>query len=622
MEEKVNTKSKIIYVEESRTLNGVLRFSSLDKDFELLRPFLDKYDSLINNDKIVEFNQKLKFLGFDLQFENNSNYRYNLLLESVQNLFVVESPFLDEHKLFPFQNVGLNVIWGALQETQPRVLVQWDTGAGKTLCSCLTAQKLISENKIDMVLVFCKRGPKRIDWKNEFERMTHLSVEAIGDWDRKKRHQFYKKFDSQVLILNYEKIRNATMKSNGRGKPKTKDWSRTDLQQILEMVGEKRILIVIDEAQKINTDTNLLSSGFSILLDRDETTMCLGLTATPYKTSPLNIRNIFNVLVPELNGVSDMTPNEFKYEYGQIFETFKTKWVENIYVKEWNQSKLPILGKRHEKWTHIAMKSDPDIAKQFPESMAKKIPFELSGLEMEIYKRAEEIVKNSYNPSMGGAAWGMVDFLRVLCNTPEAMYNSKSFIAEELVQQFGHDLKTEDSAKYQLIEASLDTLVEADEKVVLFSYWTNNTLFPYLRALKAKYSGSVQINAIWGVGMSDDEQQDAIKSFNEQKGAAILLSSDAGQEGLNLYAPYLWHIEVPRSYSEYKQRKDRINRGDSISKGITHTWIYRPVAMETIEERTDQKVLLRRNEAEAIRGVVDENVSFEEEITIQSLLFG
>jgi len=611
-----------VFVEESRTLNGVLRFSSLNKNFEKLRPFLDKYDSLINNDKIVQFDKALRELGLEIEFEGESQARYEMLYHAASNVYEVDSPFLNEHKLFPFQNTGLNVIWGALQQPQPRVLVQWDTGAGKTLCSCLTAQRLFTEGKIDMVLVFCKRGPKRIDWRDEFIRMTHLSVEAIGDWNRTKRHDFYKGFNSQVLILNYEKIRNATMKSNGRGKPKTEDWSRTDLQQILDMINGKRVFIVIDEAQKINTDTNLLSSGFSMLLERSETTMCLGLTATPYKTSPLNIRNIFNVLVPDLNGVSDLTPNEFKYEYGKEFEIFRNKWVENIYVKEWDQSKLPILGKRHEKWTHIAMKSDPDIARQFPESMAKKIPFELSGPEKDIYERAEEIVKNSYNPSMGSAAWGMVDFLRVLCNTPEAMYNSDSFVAKELVNEFGKDYRTEDSSKYQLIEASIDTLIEADEKVVLFSYWTNNTLFPYLRALKAKYNGNFPIQAIWGVGMSDDEQQDAIKTFNGHKGAAILLSSDAGQEGLNLYAPYLWHIEVPRSYSEYKQRKDRINRGDSVSKGITHTWIYRPVAKGTIEERTDRKVLLRRAEAEAIRGVVDENVSLEEEITVQSLLFG
>lgn len=611
-----------VFVEESRALNGVLRFSSLNANFEQLRPFLDKYDSLINNDKIVAFNDKIHELGLDLSFEGDAQERYNMLHDAASIPFEVDSPFLENNSLFGFQNTGLNIIWSALQKNQPRVLVQWDTGAGKTLCSCLTAQKLFTEDKIDMVLVFCKRGPKRIDWRDEFVRMTNLSVDAIGDWTRKKRHSFYDNFDSQVLILNYEKVRDATMKSNGRGKKKTEDWSRTDLLQIMEMIKGKRVLIVIDEAQKLNTDLNLLSSGFIKLLDGTETTMCLGLTATPYKTSPLNIYNIFNVLVPDLNGISDMTQKQFMYEYGKEFNIFKTKWSETISVKAWNQAKLPALGKRHEKWTHIAMKSDPDIARQFPESIAKKIPFELSSFESEIYEYAEELVKKSYNPSMGGAAWGMVDFLRVLCNTPEAMYHSESFIAKEIVDKFGTSYRTEDSSKYQVIEASLDTLMESDEKVVLFTYWTHNTLFPYLRALKDKFGKNIPIYAIWGVGMSDDEQQAAIKAFNNHKGAAIFLSSDAGQEGLNLYAPYLWHIEVPRSYSEYKQRKDRINRGDSISKGITHTWVYRPVAYNTIEERTDQKVLLRRSEAEAIRGVIDENVSLTEEITVQNLLFG
>jgi hypothetical protein len=124
--------------------------------------------------------------------------------------------------------------------------------------------------------------------------------------------------------------------------------------------------------------------------------------------------------------------------------------------------------------------------------------------------------------------------------------------------------------------------------------------------------------------MKSEETTYNIKTFNETKGPAVLLTSDVGQEGLNLYAPYLWNIEIPRTYAEYKQRKDRINRADSKSKGVSHTWIYRPVANDTIEERIDAKILRRRAEAEAIRGVVDENVDMEDTIDLspRSLLFG
>lgn len=614
----------LVFVEQSRALNGVLRFSSLNSGFDELRPFLDKYDSLVNNDKIVAFHDKVQELGLTLEFEEvEAQERYEMLHNSALNPYVVNSPFLEENSLFPFQNIGLNVIWGSLQQENPRVLVQWDTGAGKTLCSCLTSQKLFDEGKIDMVLVFCKRGPKRIDWRDEFLRMTTLTTEAIDDWNRVKRHKFYEEFNSQVLILNYEKVRSPTLKRVPKSRNKVEDWGRTDLKEILQMIEGKRVLVIIDEAQKVSTDANLLSTGFSALLERKDQTMCLGLTATPYRTSPLNIRNIFNVLVPNLNGVSDMEQDEFKYEYGKEFDIFKTRWAEKVYVKEWNHEKLPLLGKRHEKWTHIAMKSDPDIAKQFPESIAKRVNYELSEMEMKLYLEAEDIVKKAYFPELGGAAWAMIDFLRSLCNTPECIYTSRSKVAEQLVDKFGTNyLTTKDSSKYQVIEANLETLMENNEKVVLFTYWTNNTLFPYLKALKEKFGTDVPVNAIWGVGMTDEEQQSAIKNFNGTKGPSILLSSDAGQEGLNLYAPYLWHIEVPRSYTEYKQRKDRINRGDSISKGITHTWIYRPIGSGTIEERTDAKVLLRRAEAEAIRGVVDENVSLTEELDVRSLLFG
>ena len=173
-----------------------------------------------------------------------------------------------------------------------------------------------------------------------------------------------------------------------------------------------------------------------------------------------------------------------------------------------------------------------------------------------------------------------------------------------------------------MIESNLETIFEANEKVVLFTFWTHGTLFPYLEALKKKFSG-VPILPIWGVGMKSEETTRNIQTFNSTKGPAVLLTSDVGQEGLNLYAPYLWNIEIPRTYAEYKQRKDRINRADSRSKGISNTWIYRPVAVGTIEERVDGKILRRRSEAEAIRGVVDENVDMDDtiEMTPKGLLF-
>jgi len=613
--------SKTVFVQKSKALNGVLRFSTLDFDLRA-SGFIDRFDTLKNTDKILEFQDFLDDNGLDLQFVDfDARIAYDVLVDSAELPYQVNSPFLVDNKLFKFQNVGLNIVWKQLQTDSPRVLVQWDTGAGKTLLSCLTTQKLFDEGKVDKVLVFCKKI-KQYDWEQEFKRMTTLDVKRVDSWARKVRHDFYDQDKSQVLVLNYEKARGPSKEKIKGSKKRVDNYSRTDILKILELVKDKRVLVIIDEAQKINTGTSLLSDGFSKLLKAGERSMCLALTATPYTTSPLNIRNIFATVAPGIPGVSDMNRDEFKLHYGKQVEYYGTAYARQLYVKEWDGAKLPILGKKHQQWTHIAMKSDPEIAKQFPETVSKKIVFELSDTDREIYEWAEKEAQSRFNPENPVSMWGYVDTLRMICNTTAGLKASDSKFAQEIVEKFGDAISIENSSKYQLIESALETAFESNDKVVLFTFWTNGTLFPYMEALKKKFHG-VPVLPIWGVGMDSSQVTKNIQQFNNDKGPAVLITSDVGQEGLNLYAPYLWNIEVPRTYSEYKQRANRINRADSKSKGISHTWVYRTVASNTIEERVDGKVLRRRAEAELIRGNIDENINMEDTIDVspKSLLF-
>jgi len=615
--------AKNIYVQRSEILNGVLRYSSLDEKVKKLFS-LDSYGTLRNRDQISLFNDLIGYNGYELEFEDAAaEERYNTLLACSLNPYEVNSPFLDDHQLFPFQHIGLNYVWEQLHSEKPRILVQWDTGAGKTLLSCMTSQKLFDNGDIDMVLVFCKKI-KQYDWEQEFKRMTYLDVQRVNEkMTRAKRHAFYEQNNAQVLVLNYEKVREGSMVRPKGERRKIKSYDRTDLIEVLEMVKDKRVLIIIDESQKINTGASLLGEGFYRLINQsDAKTMVLALTATPYTTSPLNIRNIMSIVAPGIPDVSDMNRDKFKAMYGKEFGTFNNGFVQEVYVKEWDRMKLPILGKKHEDWTHIAMKSDPTIASQFPESVPKRLVYDLSEIDRQIYDWAEGYAREKYNPDNPVVNWSYIDTLRMICNTTEGLRNSDSKFAKAIVSEFGSDISIANSAKYQLIEGNLESYIENGDKCVLFTFWTHGTLFPYLEALRAKFPG-VPILPIWGVGMASDEVAKNIKLFNETKGPAILITSDVGQEGLNLYAPYLWNIEIPRTYSEYKQRANRINRADSKTKGIAHTWIYRPVAINTIEERVDSKVLRRRAEAEAIRGVADEHVDMEDtvDLTPKGFLF-
>jgi len=203
---------KTIYVQKSELLNGVLRYSSLDTEVKKKLLMLDSYGTLKNRDRIDEFAEMIKNNNYSLVFEDDEaeDLYTDLQLCSTEK-YEVNSPFLEEHSLFPFQHVGLNYVWKQMHSENPKVLVQWDTGAGKTLLSCLTSQKLFDHGQIDRVLVFCKKI-KQFDWEQEFKRMTHLSVERVNEkMVRAKRHAFYEKNNSQVLVLNYEKVREGNM---------------------------------------------------------------------------------------------------------------------------------------------------------------------------------------------------------------------------------------------------------------------------------------------------------------------------------------------------------------------------------------------------------------------------
>lgn len=616
---------KILYVQSSHLLNGVLRYSSLEPNVKKLFS-LDSYGTLRNRDRINDLDRLIRENEYSLKFESDeARESYENLLRCSTTEFEVNSPFLVDHKLFPFQHVGLNYVWNRMHSESPRVLLQWDTGAGKTLHSCLMSQKLFDNDDIDMVLVFCQKKIKLSDWKDEFERMTTLDIDRPSEkMTRAARHKFYKETKAQVIILNYEKVRDGGMVKVPGTRGKVKSYNRTDLQEILEMIKGKRVLVIIDEAQKINAGVNLLSEGFSKLINNEEADMkTIALTATPYTTSPLNIHNIFAALEPGIPDVSDMSRDMFKHMYGEDFSYFYNGPTPEIYVKKWDQKKLPLLGKKQENWTHIAMRSDPVIAAQFPESIAKRVIYELSDIDREIYEWAKERAREKYNPDNQVANWAYVNTLRMICNTTEGLKTSNSRFAKEIVEQFGDNCSITNSAKYQLIENNLEEYIENGKKCVLFTYWTNNTLFPYVKALKEKFP-DIPVLAVWGVGMSDEEAVANVEKFNRLSGPAILITSDVIKEGVNLYAPYLWNIEVPLTYAEYKQRKDRINRADSRSKGIETTLIYRSVALDTVEEIIDrEKLLRRRDEASAIRGIVDDNVDMNDSVVLtpRGLLF-
>lgn len=586
-----------VFVQRSAALNGVLRFQTLDERFNACREeYLDQYDTLTNWSKLVHLEKKMAEYGLEWHFvDDEATQQHQFLYHLISTEFKCSSPFLEEFSLYPFQHVGMNLCL-----YNHRVLVQWDTGAGKTVLGTLVAQRLFDDDEIDMVIVLCKKA-KLVDWQEFMTRYTDKRVVRI-DGARKKRHEAYRAADFDILVTNYEKTRYPQ-----KNKEKKHDWSRTDLFQILEMVKGRRVLIVMDEAQKIGNAQSLISKGLRGLSKTSGTTAgsglnaevvrLLALTATPYTTSPYNIHNIFRTLVPGLPYVST-TKADFEAEYVRDFTWHGTP--------NWSEESLPKLGKRVENHSHVAMKSDPEIAAQFPEMVEREIPIELSDYDNAAYEAVLDGAWNSWDDNSRAGNLQNFQLLRMICNTAEALEHSSSELAADVVEALEgpKEPHTANSAKYQAVFDLCEKVVEADEKIVLFTYWANAVLPLYARELARDFGRDIPLFRFVG-DMKVDEQNKNKCGFNDARGGAILLLSDAGQEGLNLYAPYLAHIEMPYTYAGYKQRRDRIHRSDSMARGIEKVWIYRFLTEDTVEGPVNARVFQRKRHSELISGKAD-----------------
>lgn len=588
----------VVFAEASTNLNGAIRFQSADDRFISIRErYLDQFDTLRDWSQIPSFDEDVRAAGLEYNYVNGSQAGVDRLMGLATTPFQTDSPFLVDNELFPFQHVGLNLA----TEDDEGLLIQWSPGTGKTLLGSLVAQRYKDTDRVDLIVIVCKRS-KLIDWRDYISDATRLSVSVI-DGSRKKRHQRYEEFTDDVMIINYEKARSPSRRwrvgEDGTHSRKP-DWSSTDLQQLMDLFKGKRVLFLLDEAQHLGNPDSLQHKGWNKLINKScAWSKAVALTATPYQTSPLNIRNMFNVICPGLPGVS-VTKEVFRKEYGRS----QDYWGRIT----WNHDKLPILGKRIEPRCHVVTKSDPLIAAQFPDMTERRISVELTAADMSFYQAAVEIAWEQFLESGPMANRANFQVLRMICACPESVRYSESLLAAAVLNRTKVPPLSK-YPKYQGFAGLVETITEAGEKLVAFSFYANSVLAPYQTQIREDFPDLPLF--LFRGGMKAEDQAQAVKDFNEIEGPALIFMSDAGAEGINLYSPSLVHIETPTLHATYIQRRDRISRIDSIARGISSVASYRFLVHDTIEEKVEDRMTLRRDEAELIAG--RQESSFSEE---------
>lgn len=659
-----------VFVEESATLRA-LRFQTLNPLLKQ-QSWITDFDTLQRPEYVIELERFLSDHGLHFRFVGNAEERYRFLRRVATERFVCSSPFLREHSLYRFQDAGAMLAYLA-----GNVLIQWDTGAGKTVCATMVLQRLFDEDLIDIALVFATK-PLIVDWARFLERWTNSVEVHLVSGSKAERRSFYHRVREQrcVLVTNYEKAR---FPRGGLAKGRTKG---TDLDALLGLVEGRRAAFILDEAQVVGNRSTQAHKGLERLIRGSKEARVIALTATPYTSSPLTVYGVMRLIDASLVG----TKADFLQEYAQGF----TVWGDPI----WDERRLRILGQRLSGRTHIVTKSDPDVASQFPSMVETEVVVGgLSDADRVVYDYLMERARATWDEVDVPSRLAMFMLCRLVCDTSESLLYSSSPLAQEVVEK-GLVADASHSRKFQAIGQIVRDVIDAGDKVVLFTAWSNLVLPSLVRFLSAQLGHDALIEPLdnlvrigveggnggedppepgglrrWrsrtpprsgvqrsvgsegligrppgggrthrGIDLSHGsrssvpiivytgnlslpERTEVVRSFNDLDGPGVLVCSDAGKQGLNIYAPYVLHVDMPYTYAALKQRRDRIHRIDSMAHGIQRCWSYAFVTEGTVEERVRELVVRRMREAAAISGVGDiqEQLSQDE---LRYVMFG
>lgn len=548
-------------LDTSRLYDGQLQFASDDDWFRTNSGVESKLSEdlhIINQDEAYDICSVVA-TRYDLSLTQPAISRMQELADSREPR--TES-FTAPFHLKKFQCRMLNVMDG-----KKSVLVQSSPGTGKTAMGCFMAARAIDSHDVDKVVVFCPSALVS-DWVKEVGRLTSLTVATVNrNASPDKRAEFYTEDDSQVWVLNYERVR-------------TGDFN------VLERVLKKhRVMFVYDEVQKVKGRSSALHKNVLKLSKRPKDTWKVALTATPIVRGPEDFYNEFRIIAPEVFGTVKDFERRFTYNSGE-----KDIW--GNYVGYIN---LPSMHLMAGNMVFSADKTRHEIAVEFPKKHEVLIEYNLSQKDQYVYDKIMSYGASLPKDDRVGALF-MLSFMR-LCNMPEVMLHTHE-IHEGLwgEQQLAIDAicaqnrsilaDSVNSAKLEIVTEKVDEIVSSGEKLIIFAQHTHNCLFPLAEHL-------VKFSPLVYTGEQSDAEKEAVKSaFKYDPNKRLLLMSDAGQVGLNFQeCRYVLHYQTPVSHAAYEQRSDRVHRIDSAFDGVT---VFRLMASGTIEERIEDTMQGRR----------------------------
>ena len=585
------TDSTVVVGEHERYL-GQLVFQTPDqaKLLRQYRQFISKQGVLTDTGLYEAFTRQLVEDGYEIfllpsadqVLEWHSQWADSLKVDGVE---LFDKKTGEPSSLHPYQQYGLRKALFEYPESFKEVygsgffFFNWGTGTGKTVAACSGAQELFNHDRIDLVIVFTLRQVK-VDFTRFANTATKLRAVAV-DGEKDFRRKEYRRGEADMYVLNYEKARKSV-----------------DLDLLIELVKGKRVLFVFDEVQKIlNENTN--RDGVNKLLDSVKDKFVWPMSASIIDGDPDRYWKVFEWMKSNPLG----TLKQFHRDYVERIENRKfivrtRNGPFPVYetIHHFDFTKLDEVRHRVAPWTHSVRKTDPGVREFFKGLNFVEVPVEMDPADRQVYnlivEEAEEY-KKSTEPVEGVTPATFYQALRYTCLGLESHKYSDNALSKVISAK---PVSNKTCAKLERLLDDVATIIDEGDKVVIFTHWTNLSLFRISEALEKKKIAHVVHHG----GQSLSQNEEAKTEFKTNAQCRVFLSSDAGSHGLNLpEARYVLNYDTPFSYDTLMQRCDRIDRADSWLDGLEARIYYYE---DTIEERIWEVNNYRRYLASVVQG--------------------
>ena len=327
------------------------------------------------------------------------------------------------------------------------------------------------------------------------------------------------------------------------------DIARRDAEKLKKAGIE---LLVIDEAQKIkNSETAIAKT-----LKSYKVKYKIALSGTPVENNLSELWSLFDFTMPKYLG----SLKAFTQNFAQAIEVEK------------DRTKSEALKKITAPFMLRRLKTDKTIIKDLPEKIVIDEYATMSKEQASLYKRVvDETMRQLEEEGGKGAIFKLIISLKQICNHPRNFDKTSP-------------LKKELSGKTQLLLELLETILQKDEKVLIFTQYVEMGEMLATLIQEELYTTPLFLQG----GMSKKQREEAVEKFQtDNRYKVFILSLKAGGTGLNLTAAnHVIHYDLWFNPAVENQATDRAYRIGQTKKVTVHRFITK----NSFEEKIDKMI--------------------------------